>query len=222
MKKFFITLLLAIISICSSMAMDFSETIEVNEIKEGVYSISWIMDSCGVNKKYNENEWTLEISLYLYDERRYNDFEATEDYDYETKAKRLQIMRVAHLQRGMWESATYSNDTAYFSVTTESLSAWERDNQWNAGVYDYKLFSNESYFVGISFIHDDDYWGCCDYENCVTCYSGFFPTNPNTQSIWNTSITSTSQWHKEIRNGAICIVNDNNDTAYNIYGMKMQ
>lgn len=215
MKKFFITLLLTIISIGSSMAMDFSETIEVNEIKEGVYSISWYMDSCGVNEKYNRGEWTLEISLYLYDERRYSDFEATEDY--ETKAKRLQSMRVAYLQRGMWESATYSNDTAYFSVTTESLSAWERGSKWDGD----KLY-DESYFVGISFIHDDDYWGCCDYENCVTCYSGFFPTNPNTQSISNTSITSTSQWRKEIRNGEICIVNDNNDTAYNIYGMKIQ
>ena len=222
MKKLFITLLLAIISIGSSMAMDFTETIEVKKIKEGVYSISWYMDSCGFNEyKYNINEWNLEISLYLYDKRWYEEFEAAEDYD--TKVSWLKFMRVAYTY-GNWHNATYSNDTAWFSETTEDLYAWEKGSMWDYGVKYWdnnKLYSDSSYFVGISFISDHDYWGCCDYENCVTCYSGFFPTKPNAQSIPNTSITPTSQWRKEIRNGEICIVNDNN-TAYNIYGAKVK
>ena len=252
MKKFFITLLLAIIGIGSSMAQVIEESWQANTTDtKGVFELKGMANSVITNPDsfyvvkislFVEREDTLDGTFVIYCtsvEEAINDSVLFVDSIGSDTVYTPADTIIDDLGFVTYISAdTIVNDVVWISTNTQSIikGKYSYSNysdvkklddygidmdkpicraNYNITVNDDGTLKSGSYIATIQFFNNYDVFDG-DYIEHVPF------TVSNTQSISNTSILSTSQWRKEIRNGMICIVNDNNDTAYNMYGMKVK
>ena len=119
MKKIFITLLFAILSIGSSMAAIVNDEVKVEPTStNGIYEVTCLVDSAS-----EHYDWTIEVSLCVYNEETLNTFKTTTDFD--ERVATLSNMCVSTLRINI-ENKNYwkeSNNIVELLIGTDNILA---------------------------------------------------------------------------------------------------